>query len=104
MSEETVSMSGELDVFSNKAIQTAVLETIGTVYKPIAPVEQISLKFLIPDYLDNYIDLVIKLNIRGKLISGDGKYLDTTDFTALNNYLHTLYSQCSVTLNFVSIT
>jgi hypothetical protein len=37
MSGATVSISSELDVFARKPIQTAVVETIETVYKPIAP-------------------------------------------------------------------
>ena len=62
--------------------------------------EQSDLEFLIPDHLDTYIDLDIKLYIRGKLISGDGKDLDATDLRAVtNNFLHSLFSQCSVTLN-----
>jgi hypothetical protein len=105
MSEATVSISSEFDVFARKPIQTAVVETIETVYKPIAPVEQSDLEFLILDDLDTYIDLDIKHYIRGKLISGNGKDLEATDFTAVtNNCLHCLFSQCSVTLNGVSVT
>ena len=67
--------------------------------------EQSDLEFLIPDDLDTYIDLDIKLYIRVKLIWGDSKDLDATDLTAVtNNFLHSLFSQCSVTLNGVSIT
>jgi len=59
-----VSISSEFDIFARKPIQTAVLETVETVYKPIAPVEQSYLEFLIPDDLDTYIDLHIKLYSR----------------------------------------
>jgi hypothetical protein len=61
MSEENLSISSEFDVFSRKPTQTSVLETIETVYKPIASVEQSDLEFLIPGDLDTYIDLDIKL-------------------------------------------
>ena len=57
-----MSISSEFDV-ARKPIQTAV-ETIETVYKPIALVEQSDLEFLIHDDLDTYIDLDIKLYSR----------------------------------------
>jgi len=100
-----VSISSEFEIFARKPIQTAVVETIETANKPIAPVGQSDLEFLIPDDLDTYIDRYIKLYIRGKLISADGKDLEATDFTAVtNNFLHSLFSHCSVTLNGVSVT
>ena len=100
-----MSISSEFDVFARKPILTTVLEMIDTVCKPIAPVEQSDLEFIITDDLETYINLDIKLYIRGKLISGYGKDLDTTEFTAVtNNFLHSLISQCSVTLYGVSIT
>jgi len=111
MSAETVyvsselSVSSEFDIFARKPIQTSVLETIETVYKPNAPVDQSDLEFLIPADNDTYIDLDIKLYIRGKLMSREGKDLDDKDFTAVtNNFLHSLFSQCNITLNDVPIT
>ena len=51
-----------------------------------------------------YIDLNIKLYIRGKLVSGTGR-IWMPDFTAVGkNFLHSLFSQCSITLNGVTIT
>jgi hypothetical protein len=58
--------------------------------KPIAPLEQSDFKFLMPDDFDTYIDLDIKLYIRGKLFSWVGKDLDARDLAAVNNNL--LYS------------
>jgi len=70
------------------------------VYKHIAPVGQSDLEFLISADNNTHINLDIKLYIRGKLISGNGKELDATDFTAVtNNFLHSLFSQCNITLN-----
>ena len=66
--------------------------------------EQSDLEFLIPGDLVTYIGLDIELYIRGKLILGDGKDLDAKDFTAITNFLHSLFSQCKVNLNTVSIT
>jgi len=52
-----------------------------------------------------HIDLDIKLYVKGKFIGADGKDLDATDFTAgTNNFLHSLFSQCSISLNGVNIT
>ena len=74
-------------------------------YKPIASAEQSDLEFLIPAYNDTYVDINIKLYIRGKLTKADGTNLDNTDFTAVtNNFLHSLFSQCSIALNGVTIT
>ena len=45
--------------FMHRPIQTVVLWTLQTVYKPLAPVEQNYLEFLIPGNTDTYIDLDI---------------------------------------------
>ena len=63
------------------------------------------LEFLIPDDPDTYFNLDIKLYIRGKLISGDGKDLNATDLTVVtNNFLHYQFSKCIVIRNSVPIT
>ena len=59
MSEAT-SISSQVDIFIHRPIQTAVQGTVETVYKPLAPVEQNDLEFLIPGDSDTYIDLDIK--------------------------------------------
>ena len=47
----------------------------------------------------------MKLYVRAKLTSVDGKDLDSTDFTATaNNLLHSLFTQFSITLNGTTIT
>jgi len=92
---EVTSVSSEFGIFMHRPIQTAVLGTVETVYKPFAPVEQIDLEFLIPGDSDTYIDLNIKLYVRGKLVSSSRKDVDLTDSTAVaNNLLHSLFSQC----------
>jgi len=69
-----------------------VLGTIDTAYKPIAPVDQIDLEFLIPADKGNYIHLDIQLYVRGKLVSGFGNDVDVTDHTGVvNNLLHSLF-------------
>jgi len=47
----------------------------------------------------------LKLLIRGKLIKKDGTDLAETDCTAgINNLLHSLFSQCTISLNGTQIT
>jgi hypothetical protein len=86
-------------------IQTAVLGTVETVYKSLAPVEQNDLEFLIPGDTDTYIDLDIKFYVRGEMVSSSVKDVYLTDTTAVaNDLLHTLFSQCTVMLNGVPVT
>ena len=75
---DVTSISCEFDIFLHRPIQTAVLGIVETVYKPLAPVEQNYLEFLIPGDTDNYIDLDIKLHVRGKMVSSSGKDVDLT--------------------------
>ena len=103
MSVKTV--SSELYIFAPRPVQTSVLETTEVTYKPVASVDQSDLEFLIPADNDTHIDPNIKLYIRGKLTKADGTNLDAADFTSVtNNFLHSLFSQCNITLNGVTIT
>jgi len=81
MSANTVSESSEFDTFASKPVQTSVLETTEVKYKPIASVNQSDLEFFIPGDNDRYIDLDIKVYIRGKLTKAYGTSLENTDFT-----------------------
>jgi len=73
--------------------------------KPIATVDQNDLEFFVPGDNETCIDQDIKLYVRGMLIAADGNDLDTSDFTAgTNNFLNSLFSQCSISLNGVNIT
>jgi len=70
-------------------------------------VQQSDLEFLRPSDLDtySYIELDIILYIRGKLVSVEGKDLGAKDFTAVTiNFLHSLFCQCNITLNSMSVT
>jgi len=102
---EVASISSEFEIFAHKPVQTSVLGTIETVYKPIAPVEQNYLEFLIPGDKDNYIRLYIQLYVRGKFVSSSGNNVDVSDHTGItNNLLHSLFCQCTVVLNGTTIT
>jgi len=98
-------MAAEFDIFAHKPVQTSILETIETIFRPTASVDQTDLEFLIPAENDTYIDLNIRLFVRGTLNATDGKSLEETDYTAVtNNFLQSLFSQCSLTLNRTTIT
>jgi len=77
---------------------------IETAYNRIAPVDQNDLEFFMSADNDTYIDLDIKLYVRGKLISVSEKFVAFTDLTVgTNNFLHSLFSQCNVTFNDITI-
>jgi len=63
----SVSLSSEFDIFARRPIQTSVVETTEVTYNPITSAEQRDLEFLISADSDKYVDLNLKLYIRGKL-------------------------------------
>jgi hypothetical protein len=66
---------------------------------------QNDLEFLIPGDSDTYIDLDIKLYVRGKIVSSSGKDVDLTDTSPFaSNLLQSLFSQCTVMVNGVPVT
>jgi len=98
-------VSSDFDVFTRKAVQDAVQETDVVIYKPIVPIDQSDLEFLIPTDFDTYVDPDIKLYVRGKFTKADGTDLNETDHTVgTNNFLHSLLIQCTIALNGVDIT
>ena len=102
---EMASVSTEFDIFALKPMQQAIHETIEVTYKPIATIDQTDLEFNIPADTDTYVDTNIHLYVSGKLTTADGKDLNAEDFTAVtNNFLHSLFSQCTIYLNGVPIT
>jgi hypothetical protein len=104
MSGEVVFVSSEFDIFAPKPVQSAILGTDVVHFKPMATVDENDIEFLIPGISETHIDKDIKLYVRGKIMGTDGKYLDASDFTAVtNNFLNSLFSQCSISLNGVSI-
>jgi hypothetical protein len=70
---EVTSINSQFDIFMHRPIQTAVQDTVETVYKPLAPVKQNDKEFLITGDSDTYIDLDIKLYVRGEMVSISGK-------------------------------
>ena len=72
MSGDVEFVTSEFDIFAQKPIQTAILETHVVHHKPIATVDQNDLQFLIAGDTEIYIDPDIKLYVRGKIIGADG--------------------------------
>jgi len=80
-----VSLSSEWDIFAPKPIQAFVVEATEVTFEPIASAEQSDVEFLIPSDSDTYVDLNVKLYIRGKVTKADCRNLGNTDFTAVTN-------------------
>ena len=59
---------------------------------------------MIPGNSDTYFDLDLKLFVKGKLQTEDNADLPETDYTAVVNLLHSLFSQCTINLNGTQIT
>ena len=98
-------MGTEFYIFAPKPRQIAFEGSFETIYKPIASVDQTDIEFLIPGDSETYIDLDLKLYIKGKLLKEDNTVLGDTDYTTgINNLLHSLFSQCSISLNGTQIT
>jgi hypothetical protein len=99
-----IAIRSELDIFARRPVQTAVLYSRVTHYKPIAPVDLSDLEFFIPGDGETYVHLDIHMSVRGKLVAIDGSALDPTESTTVvNNLLNSLFRQCIVTLNGVSV-
>ena len=88
MAEEPSFVGSEFDLFARKPKQDCCEGTTETIFKPIASVDQTDIEFVIPGDSETYINLNLKLFIRGKLIKKDGTDLPETDYTAgINNLL-----------------
>jgi len=105
MAEVPSFVSTEFDIFVRKPRQKAVDQITETIYKPIASIDQTDIEFLIPGDSETYIDLEFKLYIKSKLMKEGNMQLTDTDYTAgINNLLHSLFSQCNISLNGTQIT
>ena len=103
--EEPSYLGTELDLFARKTEQDSCLETTEVLYKPSASVDQTDIEFLVPGVSETYIDVNLKLFIRGEIIKRDGTELVESDYTAgVNNLLHSLFSQSTISLNGTQIT
>jgi hypothetical protein len=76
MSAETVTVNIDFDTFAPRPVQSSIVETTGSIYKPIASVDESDWDVLIPAEHDTYIDPNLHLYIRGKLTKADRSNMD----------------------------
>ena len=76
MRAEALSVISEIDIFPPKPVQTSVQQTIETIFRTIASVDESDLEILFPPEHDMYIDFNIRLFVGGKLTKDDGKDLE----------------------------
>jgi hypothetical protein len=103
--KQTWPLNAKFDIFAPKFVQAGVQEIVEVTHIPIATMDQSDLEFTVPADSEFCIDSDIYIFVSGQVVSTDGKALDSTDHTSVtNNFLHSLFSQCSVTLNGTPIT
>ena len=85
MAEEPSFLGTDFDIFVRKPKQSSTVETNETIYR--------QREYVIPGDSDTYVDLDLKLFVKGKLQTQDSADLPETDYTAVvNNFLHSLFS------------
>jgi hypothetical protein len=105
MAANAVCISSEFDIFATRPVQMSTVGTTEIAYKTIAFIDQSHLEFLVPADNDTYADLNVQLYFRGKLVDADGAELEVSNHMAVtNNFLHSVFSQCNISLNGVTIT
>jgi len=105
MAEEPSFVGTEFDIFGRKPKQSSTVKTNETIYRPIAYVDQTDIGFVILGDRDTYVELDLKLFVKGKLQTEDNTDLPETDYTAvINNLLHSVFIQCAVSLNGTQVT
>ena len=72
MAAEALSVSS-VRHFCTKTSTDVSAGTKQTIFRPIASVDQRDLEFFIPAEHDSYIDFNVRLYVRGKLTTTDGK-------------------------------
>jgi hypothetical protein len=105
MAASSLCVSSEFDIFADRPVQTSTFDTPEITYKPITSVDQSDQGFMMTADNVTHIELNWGIYVKGHLVGADGAELDNKDFTAgVKNFLHSLFSQCNISLNGVSIT
>jgi hypothetical protein len=98
MSEAPSFVGTKFDIFAPKPVQSGVEQTIDTIYKPVASVDQSDLQFVIPGDPDTYLDLEIKLYVKGKLVKADGSGHWTTQISRREQIISSILYSVSAAL------
>lgn len=106
-------MKSELDAFELPPLQTNVTSVEQVVYNPTTSLNNsTSIEFMIPGNGDTYknlssiyIRLLVELEAKQPIsVKQDGAVVEATDrIGVVNNLLHSLFRQCTVTLNNVQV-
>ena len=99
-----MSVSSEFEICAQKPLHTSVQEMMETIFRRIASVDQSDREFLFTAEIDTYIDMNIRLFVRGKLTAAVGKDMEGYVSATTNNLLHPLFTQFSISLNGTTIT
>jgi len=98
-----------LDILLKRSIQTSVVNSHNVTYKPIAPADNTAqLQFNFCGHSDYYIDQSsLHLLLRIKIAKTDGFDIENTapnTVGCVNNFLHSMFSSLSVSLNEKAVT
>ena len=104
MAAEALSISSDFDIFAKPRTDVSprvIRDYIQTV--SVGGRERFGI--FVPAENDTYMDLNIRLFVRGKLTAAAGKYLQAIDHTVVTkNFLRSLSCHCSLNLNRTTIT
>lgn len=92
----------ELDLFTTPPIQNSVESGSLQCFRPVSALQDDSpIEFVVPGTLDEYIDLArTTIHIVAKpIIDENNEIQDNTQFSTVNNLLHSLFSQVDIYLN-----
>jgi len=98
-----------LDIFLNRSIQISIVNSHTVTYKSLATGDNpTQLEFNCSGHSDYYIDLnSVRLLLRIKLVKTDGSDISSAQSNTagcVNNFLHSMFSCLSVSLNSKPVT
>jgi hypothetical protein len=98
----------ELSLFDEPPVDVSIINSYYSEYFPLNAVSDKSspIQFFVPGSDQHYVDLrETRLFVRGKIVRVNGSALAVDEVVApINNLLHSLFSQCTISLNETQIT
>jgi hypothetical protein len=105
MVSNTVCVSFEFDKFADRPVQTITEKIVEIALYPILSFDQSDLEFTISEDDNTTINPNMQIYVKSQLFMAAEAELEETDYTAgIINFLHSLISQCNISINGVSIT